>query len=251
MALVKTKPTSAGRRSMVKVVNADLHKGAPYAPLVEALHKRAGRNSMGNITTRHQGGGHKHHYRIVDFRRDKDGIPATVERLEYDPNRSANIALLCYADGERRYMIAPKGLTVGQTVESGSEAAIQAGKGAQIARAAGAGVQLLAREGEYAQLRMRSGEIRRVHVNCKATVGEVGNEEHNLRQIGKAGANRWRGIRPTVRGETMNPVDHPLGGRTRGNRHPVSPWGQPAKGKKTRVNKRTQVMIVRSRHKKA
>jgi len=274
MALVKTKPTSAGRRSMVKVVNAELHKGAPYAPLVEALPKRAGRNSMGNITTRHQGGGHKHHYRIIDFRRnDKDGIPAKVERLEYDPNRSANIALILYADGERRYMIAPKGLAVGQKVESGAEAPIKSGnalplrnipvgttvhcvemlpgKGAQIARAAGAGVQLLAREGEYAQLRMRSGEIRRVHVNCKATVGEVGNEEHNLRQIGKAGANRWRGIRPTVRGETMNPVDHPLGGRTRGNRHPVSPWGQPAKGKKTRTNKRTQSMIVRSRHKKA
>jgi len=273
MALVKTKPTSAGRRSMVKVVNHDLHKGDPHYPLVEALHKRAGRNAMGNITTRHQGGGHKHHYRIVDFRRDKDGIPAKVERLEYDPNRSANIALLIYADGERRYMIAPKGLTVGQKIESGSEAPIKSGnalplrnipvgttvhcvemlpgKGAQIARAAGAGVQLLAREGEYAQLRMRSGEIRRVHVNCRATIGEVGNEEHNLRVIGKAGANRWRGIRPTVRGETMNPVDHPLGGRTRGNRHPVSPWGQPAKGKKTRSNKRTQTMIVRSRHKKA
>jgi large subunit ribosomal protein L2 len=274
MALVKTKPTSAGRRSMVKVVNNDLHKGAPYAPLVEALPKRAGRNSMGNITTRHQGGGHKHHYRIIDFRRnDKDGIPAKVERLEYDPNRSANIALILYADGERRYMIAPKGLTIGQKIEAGSEAPIKSGnvlplrnipvgttvhcvemmpgKGAQIARAAGAGVQLLAREGEYAQLRMRSGEIRRVHVNCRATVGEVGNEEHNLRVIGKAGANRWRGIRPTVRGETMNPVDHPLGGRTRGNRHPVSPWGQPAKGKKTRSNKRTQSFIVRSRHKKA
>ena len=220
---------------MVKVVNADLHKGAPFAPLVEALHKRAGRNHQGNITTRHQGGGQKHHYRIIDFRRnDKDGIPAKVERLEYDPNRSANIALLLYADGERRYMIAPKGLTVGQKIEAGSEAPIKSGnalplrnipvgttvhcvemlpgKGAQIARAAGAGVQLLAREGEYAQLRMRSGEIRRVHVNCRATIGEVGNEEHNLRQIGKAGANRWRGIRPTVRGVAMNPIDHPHGG---------------------------------------
>src|SRR5829696_1238268 len=256
MALVKTKPTSAGRRSMVKVVNAELHKGAPYAPLVEALHKRAGRNHQGNITTRHQGGGHKHHYRIIDFRRnDKDGIPAKVERIEYDPNRSANIALLCYADGERRYMIAPKGVTVGQRIEAGAEAPIKSGNALPL-RNIPVGttvhcVELLPREGEYAQLRMRSGEIRRVHVNCRATIGEVGNEEHNLRQIGKAGANRWRGIRPTVRGETMNPVDHPLGGRTRGNRHPVSPWGQPAKGKKTRSNKRTQHMIVRSRHKKA
>jgi large subunit ribosomal protein L2 len=272
MALVKTKPTSAGRRAMVKVVNADLHKGAPYAPLVEALPKRAGRNSMGNITTRHQGGGHKHHYRIIDFRREKDGVPAKVERLEYDPNRSANIALVCYADGERRYVIAPKGLTVGQKLESGSEAPIKVGnalplrnipvgtmvccvemmpgKGAQIARAAGSGVQVLAREGEYAQIRMRSGEIRRVHVNCRATIGEVGNEEHSLRSIGKAGANRWRGKRPTVRGISMNPVDHPMGGRTNGGggwHHPMSPWGTPAKGYKTRRNKRTDTMIVRRR----
>jgi len=273
MALVKTKPTSAGRRSMVKVVNADLYKGAPHAPLLEPQSKRAGRNSFGHITTRHQGGGHKQHYRIIDFRRGKDGIPAKVERLEYDPNRSANIVLLCYADGERRYMIAPKGIVVGQQVESGAEAPIKTGnalplrnipvgttvhcvelmpgKGAQIARSAGASAQLLAREGDYAQLRLRSGEIRKVHINCRATIGEVGNEEHNLRVIGKAGAMRWRGVRPTVRGEVMNPVDHPLGGRTRGNRHPVSPWGQPAKGKKTRSNKRTQTMIVRSRHKKA
>jgi large subunit ribosomal protein L2 len=273
MALVKTKPTSAGRRSMVKVVNADLYKGAPHAALLEPQSKRAGRNSFGHITTRHQGGGHKQHYRIIDFRRNKDGITAKVERLEYDPNRSANIVLLCYADGERRYMIAPKGVVVGQQVESGAEAPIKTGnslplrnipvgttvhcielmpgKGAQIARSAGASAQLLAREGDYAQLRLRSGEIRKVHINCRATIGEVGNEEHNLRVIGKAGAMRWRGVRPTVRGEVMNPVDHPLGGRTRGNRHPVSPWGQPAKGKKTRSNKRTQTMIVRSRHKKA
>ena len=273
MALVKTKPTSAGRRSMVKVVNAALHKGAPHAPLVEALHKRAGRNHMGNITTRHQGGGHKHHYRIIDFRRDKDGITAKVERLEYDPNRSANIALICYADGERRYMIAPKGVTIGQKIESGSEAPIKSGnalplrnipvgttvhcvemlpgKGAQIARAAGAGVQLLAREGEYAQLRMRSGEIRRVHVNCRATVGEVGNVEHNLEKLGKAGAKRWRGIKPTVRGAAMNPVDHPHGGGEakagQGNPHPVTPWGVPTKGYKTRKNKRTTQFIVRDR----
>ena len=270
MALVKTKPTSPGRRSMVKVVNADLHKGAPVAALVESQKRGSGRNNNGHITTRHKGGGHKQHYRIVDFKRGKDGIPATVERLEYDPNRSANIALLLYADGERAYIIAPKGVTVGTQLLNGVEAPIksgnclpirnipvgttihciemQPGKGAQIARSAGTGVQLLAREGLYAQLRLRSGEIRRVHIDCRATIGEVGNEEHNLRSIGKAGANRWRGIRPTVRGEVMNPVDHPLGGRTRGNRHPVSPWGQPAKGYKTRHNKRTQNMIVRSRH---
>ena len=272
MALVKTKPTSAGRRSMVKVVNSALHKGAPHAPLVEALHKRAGRNHMGNITTRHQGGGHKHHYRIIDFRRDKDGVPAKVERLEYDPNRSANIALLCYADGERRYMIAPKGVTVGQRIESGSEAPIKSGnalplrnipvgttvhcvemlpgKGAQLARSAGAGVQLLAREGSYAQLRLRSGEIRKVHIDCRATIGETGNAEHNLESIGKAGRVRWRGVRPTVRGVAMNPIDHPHGGgegRTGTAQPPVSPWGVQTKGYKTRKNKRTQTMIVRDR----
>src|SRR5471030_3485174 len=273
MALVKVKPTSPGRRALVKVVNPDLYKGKPHAPLLEPQSRHHGRNTSRHITMRHQGGGHKQHYRIVDFKRAKDGITANVERLEYDPNRSANLALLCYTDGERRYIIAPKGVAVGMQLVSGSEAPIKPGntlplrnipvgttvhcvemlpgKGAQIARAAGTSVQLIAREGDYAQLRMRSGEIRRVHVNCRATIGEVGNEEHNLRVIGKAGANRWRGIRPTVRGETMNPVDHPLGGRTRGNRHPVSPWGQPAKGKKTRSNKRTQTMIVRSRHKKA
>jgi large subunit ribosomal protein L2 len=270
MALVKMKPTSPGRRAMVKVVNADLHKGEPVAALVEPQKRGSGRNNNGHITTRHKGGGHKQHYRVIDFRRNKDGIPAKVERLEYDPNRSANIALLLYADGERCYIIAPKGVTAGTQLLNGVEAPIkpgnclpirnipvgttihciemQPGKGAQIARSAGTGVQLLAREGSYAQLRLRSGEIRRVHIDCRATIGEVGNEEHNLRSIGKAGANRWRGIRPTVRGEVMNPVDHPLGGRTRGNRHPVSPWGQPAKGYKTRHNKRTQNMVVRSRH---
>jgi large subunit ribosomal protein L2 len=270
MALVKMKPTSPGRRAMVKVVNAELHKGEPVASLVESQKRGSGRNNNGHITTRHKGGGHKQHYRVIDFRRNKDGIPAKVERLEYDPNRSANIALLLYADGERCYIIAPKGVTAGTQLLNGVEAPIkpgnclpirnipvgttihciemQPGKGAQIARSAGAGVQLLAREGSYAQLRLRSGEIRRVHIDCRATIGEVGNEEHNLRSIGKAGANRWRGIRPTVRGEVMNPVDHPLGGRTRGNRHPVSPWGQPAKGYKTRHNKRTQNMIVRTRH---
>jgi len=275
MALVKLKPTSAGRRAMVKVVNPDLHKGRPFDGLIEKKTKNAGRNNGGRVTVRHQGGGHKQHYRVIDFRRNKDGIVAKVERLEYDPNRSANIALLCYADGERRYIIAPRGVQVGQQIVSGAEAPIKAGnalpirnipvgstihcvemmpgKGAQLARAAGTSVQLLAREGVYAQLRLRSGEIRRVHVECRATIGEVGNEEHSLRKIGKAGANRWRGIRPTVRGVAMNPVDHPHGGgegRTGEGRVPVSPWGQPTKGYRTRRNKRTDTMIVQRRHKR-
>jgi large subunit ribosomal protein L2 len=275
MALVKVKPTSPGRRAVVKVVNPDLYKGRPIAALVEPQSKSAGRNNLGRITTRHKGGGHRQHYRLVDFKRLKDGITAKVERLEYDPNRSANIALLCYADGERSYIIAPKGLTVGMQVVSGPQAPIKVGntlpirnipvgstihciemlpgKGAQLARSAGAGVQLLAREGAYAQLRLRSGEIRKVHIDCRATIGEVGNEEHSLRQIGKAGAQRWRGIRPTVRGVAMNPVDHPHGGgegRTGEGRVPVSPWGQPTKGYKTRRNKRTTTMIVQRRKKK-
>jgi large subunit ribosomal protein L2 len=273
MALVKVKPTSNGRRSLVKVVNARLHKGPPVASLVEPQKRGSGRNNNGHITVRHKGGGHKQHYRVVDFRRNKDGVQALVERLEYDPNRSANLALLLYADGERRYIIAPRGVAEGTQLMSGSEAAIkpgntlplrnipvgttihciemQPGKGAQIARSAGASVQLLAREGIYAQLRLRSGEIRKVHVDCRAVIGEVGNEEHNLRSIGKAGAQRWRGIRPTVRGIAMNPVDHPMGGRTNGGggrHHPMSPWGTPAKGYKTRKNKRTDGMIVRRRH---
>lgn len=275
MAIVKVKPTSAGRRAVVKIVNADLHKGRPFAALVEKQTKNAGRNNNGRITVRHQGGGHKQHYRVVDFRRNRDGIVAKVERLEYDPNRSANIALICYADGQRAYIIAPKGLEVGQQVVSGSEAPIkpgntlpirnipvgttihcielQPGKGAQMARAAGASVQLLAREGSYAQVRLRSGEVRRVHVECRATIGEVGNSEHSLRKIGKAGANRWRGIRPTVRGVAMNPVDHPHGGgegRTGEGGVPRSPWGQPAKGYRTRSNKRTDKMIVQRRYKR-
>ena len=275
MALVKLKPTSAGRRAMVKVVNPDLYKGRPFDGLVEKKTSKAGRNNSGRITVRHQGGGHKMHYRVIDFRRNKDGVVAKVERIEYDPNRSANIALLCYADGERRYIIAPRGVVVGQAIVSGVEAPIKPGnalpirnipvgstihcvemmpgKGAQLARAAGTSVQLLAREGSYAQLRLRSGEIRRVHVECRATIGEVGNEEHSLRKIGKAGANRWRGIRPTVRGTAMNPVDHPHGGgegRTGEGRVAVSPWGTPAKGYRTRSNKRTDNMIVQRRHKR-
>jgi len=275
MAIVKVKPTSPGRRAMVKVVNKDLYKGKPHAALLDAQSVTAGRNNSGRITTRHKGGGHKQHYRMVDFRRDKDGIPAKIERLEYDPNRSANIALVLYADGERRYIIAPKGIAVGQQLMSGSEAPIRAGntlpirnipvgttihciemlpgKGAQMARSAGTSAMLLAREGTYAQVRLRSGEIRRVHVECRATIGEVGNEEHSLRQIGKAGANRWRGIRPTVRGVAMNPVDHPHGGgegKTAAGRDPVSPWGTPTKGYRTRSNKRTTSMIVQRRHKR-
>ena len=272
--LVKVKPTSAGRRAVVKVVTPGLHKGKPVASLVEKQNRKAGRNNNGHITTRHKGGGHKQHYRVVDFRRNKDGIAAKIERIEYDPNRSAHIALLCYTDGERRYIIAPRGVEVGATLMNGSEAPIKPGnclplrnipvgstihcvemmpgKGAQIARSAGASVQLLAREGSYAQLRLRSGEIRKVHIDCRATLGEVGNEEHSLRSIGKAGANRWRGIRPTVRGTAMNPIDHPHGGgegRTGEGRVPVTPWGVPTKGYRTRNNKRTDSMIVRRRHK--
>ncbi|CAM4061982.1 50S ribosomal protein L2 [Ectopseudomonas alcaliphila] len=273
MAIVKCKPTSAGRRFVVKVVNQELHKGAPYAPLLEKKSKSGGRNNNGRITTRHIGGGHKQHYRLVDFRRsDKDGIPATVERVEYDPNRTAHIALLKYADGERRYIIAPKGVSAGDQLIAGIMAPIKPGnslqlrnipvgstvhgielkpgKGAQIARSAGASAQLIAREGAYVTLRLRSGEMRKVLSECRATLGEVSNSEHSLRSLGKAGAKRWRGVRPTVRGVAMNPVDHPHGGgegRTSGGRHPVSPWGFPTKGAKTRANKRTDNMIVRRR----
>jgi large subunit ribosomal protein L2 len=275
MPIVKTKPTSPGRRFVIKVVSPKLHKGRPYAPLLEKQTRTGGRNNHGRITTRHQGGGHKQHYRLIDFKRNKDNIPAKVERLEYDPNRSAHIALLLYADGERRYIIAPRDVEVGAALLSGPAAPIKPGnalplrnvpvgsqlhcvelrpgKGAQLARSAGASVQLIAREGRYATLRLRSGEIRKVHVDCKATIGGVGNEEHNLRSLGKAGAKRWRGIRPTVRGVAMNPVDHPHGGgegRTSGGRHPVSPWGVPTKGYKTRSNKRTDKFIVRRRKKK-
>lgn len=275
MALIKSKPTSPGRRFQVRVKNAELSKSGPYEPLVEKLSKSGGRNNRGRITQRHIGGGHKQRYRVIDFKRQKDGIPAKVERLEYDPNRTANIALLLYADGERRYMIAPKGMQVGAQVMSGREAPIKPGnclplnnipvgstvhcielkpgRGAQMARSAGAAVQLVAREGMYSTLRLRSGEMRKVQSDCRATIGEVGNAEHALRKLGKAGASRWRGVRPTVRGVAMNPVDHPHGGgegRTSGGRHPVSPWGTPTKGFKTRSNKRTDNMIVRRRNKK-
>ncbi|MBF0470303.1 MAG: 50S ribosomal protein L2 [Gammaproteobacteria bacterium] len=275
MPVAKMKATSAGRRFVVKVVNETLHKGAPHSALLEKQSKSGGRNNNGRITTRHRGGGHKQHYRIIDFKRDKEGVPGVVERLEYDPNRTANIALIKYADGERRYIIAPKSLLPGDSVESGTGVAIKVGnalklsdipvgttihcvemkpgKGAQMARSAGAQIQLVAREGIYATLRLRSGEMRKVLSECMATIGEVSNSEHNLRKLGKAGATRWRGVRPTVRGVVMNPVDHPHGGgegRTSGGRHPVTPWGVPTKGYKTRKNKRTDALIVRRRNKK-
>ena len=275
MALHKTKPTSPGRRFQVRVVNKDLHKGGPWEPLLAKKSKSGGRNSSGRITVRHVGGGHKQRYRIIDFKRNKDGIPAVVERIEYDPNRTAHIALLKYADGERTYVIATNKVAVGDTILSGRESPIKPGntlplsnipvgttvhcielkpgKGAQMARSAGAAVQYVAREGSYATLRLRSGEMRKVLVDCRATVGEVSNGEHSLRKLGKAGAKRWRGVRPTVRGVAMNPVDHPHGGgegRTSGGRHPVSPTGVPTKGYKTRSNKRTNNLIVRRRRAK-
>ena len=272
MPVVKAKPTSPGRRFVVKVVDPTLHNGTPYKPLLEQQSQTGGRNGAGRITTRHRGGGHKQHYRKIDFRRNKDGIKATVARLEYDPNRSANIALLKYADGEYRYIVAPRGIAAGQELLSGSTAPIRPGnamplrnvpvgsvvhcvelkpgKGAQLARSAGTSCQLVAREGAYATLRLRSGEMRRVPVECRATLGEVGNSEHSLRSLGKAGAKRWRGVRPTVRGVAMNPVDHPHGGgegKSSGGRHPVSPTGLPTKGFRTRKNKRTDKLIIRRR----
>lgn len=274
MALEKQKPTTPGRRGMVKVVTSDLHKGKPYRPLLEPKTAISGRNNEGRITVRHRGGGHKRHYRVIDFKRNKDGIPATVKHIEYDPNRSAHIALLVYKDGEHSYIIAPRGVTAGDTVVSGTGGGynignamplsnipvgtvvhcieLKPGKGAQLARTAGAAVQFLGREGAYAQLRLRSGEVRKVHLDCRATIGQVGNSENSLRKLGKAGAKRWKGIRPTVRGVAMNPVDHPHGGgegRTSGGRDPVSPWGVPTKGYRTRSNKRTSSMIIRRRKK--
>ena len=275
MALAKAKPTSPGRRFVVQVATPGLYKDGPYKPLLDEKHKSGGRNNAGRITTRHRGGGHKQRYRIIDFKRNKHDISAMVERIEYDPNRSANIALLKFLDGERRYIIAPKGLKQNDEVLSGNQVPIKngnslplrnipvgtvvhcvelkPGKGAQIGRSAGAAIQIVAREGNYATLRLRSGEMRKVLSECRATIGEVGNAEHNLRKLGKAGAKRWRGVRPTVRGVAMNPVDHPHGGgegRTSGGRHPVSPWSTPTKGYKTRKNRRTDRLIVRRRNKK-
>ncbi len=275
MALIRSKPTSPGRRFRVKVNNPDLHKGKPCESLIAKLSKTGGRNNKGRITTRHIGGGHKRSYRIIDFKRDKDNIAAKVERLEYDPNRNANIALLLYIDGERRYIIAPKNLKAGDSVMSGKDSEISVGnslpmenipvgtqvhciemkpgKGAQIARSAGTVAQIAAIDGEYVTVKLRSGEMRKIFSKCKATIGEVGNSEHNLQSHGKAGAKRWLGVRPTVRGVAMNPIDHPHGGgegKTSGGRHPVSPWGTPTKGYKTRSNKRTNNMIVRRRSNK-
>ena len=274
MALVKTKPTSAGRRFVVKVVTPGLHKGKPHAALVGSKSRTGGRNNAGRITTRHRGGGHKQRYRIIDFRRNKTGVPAKVERIEYDPNRSAHIALLLYADGERRYILAPKGVKAGTVVRNGSDAPIKPGnamplryipvgttvhnvelrpgQGGKIGRSAGIAVQLVAKEGTHATLRMPSTEMRRVMIDCRATVGEVGNSQHELVKIGKAGRNRWKGVRPQTRGVAMNPVDHPHGGgegKTNSGRHPVSPWGTPAKGFKTRKKKASDKLIISKRKK--
>ena len=274
MSIKRSKPTSAGRRQHVQVGRENLYSGAPYAPLLRSKPKSGGRNNSGRITVRHTGGGHKQKYRVVDFRRNKDGIDAVVERIEYDPNRSARLALLKYMDGERRYIIAPKNLAVGARLRSGNKdidikignclplgilplgsiihcVELRPGRGAQIVRSAGNSAQLLAREGGMATLKLASGESRKVSVACRATIGEVGNSEHGLRKLGKAGAKRWLGVRPTVRGVAMNPVDHPHGGgegKTSGGRHPVSPWGMPTKGYKTRKkNKSSNQFIVKKR----
>lgn len=273
MAIVKSKPTSPGRRFNVRVVDADLHKGAPYRPLLEKQSKTGGRNNKGRITTRHQGGGHKRRYRIIDFKRNKIGVPAKVASLQYDPNRTAHIALLNYLDGAKAYILAPDGLAVGDMVVSSRHADIKPGnalplryvpvgtmihnielkigKGAQLVRSAGTAAQLMAKDRDYAQVRLPSGEVRLVHLNCRATVGQVSNLEHSKISLGKAGRSRWLGRRPHNRGVVMNPVDHPMGGgegRTSGGRHPCSPWGQLAKGKKTRKNKRTDKFIVKRRN---
>ncbi len=267
------KPNTPGTRHAVDVVTKGLHKGRPYSPLVVALERSAGRNNEGQITMRYRGGGHKRLYRLIDFKRNKDDIPALVERFEYDPNRTAHIALLLYKDGERRYIIAPRGLKQGSEVISGVNAPIKVGntlplssipvgsvihaielkpgKGAQLARSAGAAVQLIAKDGAYATVRLRSGEMRKILAICRATIGEVGHSEHGLRQLGKAGVKRHMGIKPHVRGVAKNPVDHPHGGgegRTSGGRHPVSPTGVPAKGYRTRSKRKSNKHVVRSRH---
>ena len=275
MPVVRSKPTSPGRRFNSRVVTPGLHKGGPFKGLTEASKRTGARNNQGRITTRHRGGGHKQRYRKIDWKRNKDGVPARVAQIEYDPNRSAHIALLKYSDGDYRYIVAPRGVVAGDAIQSGAQAPIspgnalplknipvgstvhcielKPGKGAQIARSAGTSAQVMAREGELVTLRLRSSEMRRVHAACRATIGEVGNAEHNLVSLGKAGASRWRGRRPTVRGVAMNPVDHPHGGgegKTSGGRHPVSPTGQPTKGFRTRTNKRSDKMIVRRRHRR-
>jgi large subunit ribosomal protein L2 len=273
MALIKLKPTSPGTRFQVRISKSHLHKGGPYEPLTVAQDRTGARNHFGRITTRHIGGGSRQKYRLIDFKRDKDGIAGVVERIEYDPNRTAHIALVLYSDGERRYILAPKGVKEGDDIRAGSEAPIKPGsamalrhipvgslvhnielkpgRGGQLARTAGSSASYTSREGVHAYLRLKSGETRKVHIDCRATIGELANDEHSLRVYGKAGAKRWLGIRPTVRGLAMNPVDHPHGGGEgksgQGNPHPVSPWGWQTKGKKTRRNKRTSNMIVQRR----
>lgn len=272
MKIVKAKPTSPGRRFVVKVKDPEIHQGKPFSNLLIKKNNNAGRNNNGRITVRHQGGGHKKQYRLIDFKRNKSGILARVERIEYDPNRTAYIALLLYKDGERKYIISPKGLTEGMEVISGDHVAIKLGncmpvsniplgtvvhniemkpgKGAQMIRSAGASAQIISKDNSYVVLRLRSGEVRKVLSNCCAVIGAVSNSEHNLRSIGKAGAKRWLGVRPTVRGVAMNPIDHPHGGgegRTSGGRHPVSPWGIQTKGKKTRSNKQSNRLIIQRR----
>lgn len=273
--LIRAKPTSPGRRAVIGAKFSHLSKKAPCKSLLRQKTRISGRNNKGRMTVRRRGGGHKRRYRIIDFKRDKCDISGTVVRLEYDPNRSAHIALILYSDGERRYILAPKGLVVGDTVISGEEVPIKPGncmpithipigsvihaiemrpgKGAQIARSAGVYAQLMARVEDYASVRLRSGEIRRIPITCRACIGEVSNADYMHHSLGKAGASRWRGRRPTVRGVAMNPIDHPLGGgegRSSGGRHPVSAYGVPAKGYRTRRNKRTSGLIVQRRYAK-
>ena len=275
MAIKKYRPTTPGRRFMTSTVRVEGSENRPHKRLLDKLTQKGGRDNRGRIAIRHRGGGHKRRYRVIDFRQDKIGVPGRVETVEYDPNRSANIALVCYADGEWRYILAPDGLTVGRTVLASPDADILTGnalplkaiplgttihnielrplKGGQLVRSAGAGAQLLAREGSYATIRLPSGEVRKVHVDCYATVGQVGNLDHGNENIGKAGRNRWKGWRPTVRGVVMNPVDHPHGGgegKSSGGRHPVTPWGVPTKGKKTRKKRLSDKLIVRRRKSK-
>ncbi|MBF0572536.1 MAG: 50S ribosomal protein L2 [Desulfamplus sp.] len=275
MAIKKTKPTSPGRRSQEYFTFEEITKDKPERSLLKKLKKTGGRNSYGRITSRHKGGGAKKQYRIIDFKRDKDGIPAKVNSIEYDPNRSARIALLVYADGEKRYILAPREIAVGDVIETGPQSDIKPGnclpleniplgtrihnvelkqnKGGQIVRSAGTYARLMAKEGSYAQVLLPSGEVRMVHVKCKATIGRVGNEKHGDLSLGKAGRTRWLGKRPSVRGVAMNPVDHPMGGgegRSSGGRQPCSPWGIPSKGYKTRTNKRSNQYIVKRRTKK-
>lgn len=275
MAVKTFKPYTPGRRNMTVASFDEITTNKPERSLVERLQKHAGRNQQGRLTVRHQGGGHKRLYRVIDFKRNKDGVPAKVATIEYDPNRSARIALLYYVDGEKRYILAPNGLKVGDMIMSGPEADIKTGnalplkkipvgtqihniemkigKGGQMVRSAGASAQLMAKEGEHALLRLPSGELRKVHVNCKATIGQVGNLEHENITIGKAGRSRWLGIRPANRGVAMNPIDHPHGGGEGrspvGRKHPVTPWGKHAMGAKTRRNKTSDAMIVKRRTK--